>query len=69
MKAALKCIMPLQPVPDFTRVYEDFFLGTADEAVEVIKKLPHVSHFSAQQLVCDMVQVYMSTVNILTDTA
>ena len=37
--------------------YDEFFLSKADDIAELLKTSPGVSHFDAQQMVCDMVQV------------
>lgn len=43
-----------------SKEYEDFFLGSADDITELLKKSQRTgstTHLQAQQMVCDMVQV------------
>ena len=57
LEATVKHVFKNKTAEELSNNYDEFFLSKADDIAELLKTSPGVSHFDAQQMVCDMVQV------------
>ena len=72
ISSALKVSLGGQNSCELSNEYEEFFLNSADDITELLKKLPRVSasnltHLQAQQVVCSMVQVCVMKVCVMSN--
>ena len=57
LDVALKYSVVTRNSDELSHNFEEFFLSNADEVAELLKRSPGVSHFQAQQMVCEMMHV------------
>ena len=57
LEATVKHVFKNKTAEELSNNYDEFFLSKADDIAELLKTSPGVTHFDAQQMVCDMVQV------------